>query len=535
MKNTFRLLGLAAVVVLGQGVGFGGWPLPQSGADTASLWGAAFAQDDDDDGDDDDDDRPPSPPRSNAPKPAPVVKPAVTEVTPGPSGPDPVARTAPQKSTAPPAVSAPDEIVVIGLSDADLARLLAEGFVVLDVYFLPGLAPVQTDQPGIDPMVAPINSLALQRLAVPKGLSLDAARDRVRALPSGQSADFNHYYRAEQGSAVQPPPCEGPHCVAFAQVGWSVSLRRAQSCAAPVVPPDPAAPRTSVLIPLRLGMIDTALNADHSTFAGADLIVLPLTPPNGPLAASPETIIPAALTVDPPPDRGPSPDPSSKLHGTAVAALLIGDPAGRSPGLVPALPLLAIDAFHNASGDERADLASLIVALDQLAGAGARVINLSLAGPPNAVLQEAVTRLIRDQGIILVTAAGNGGPSAPPAYPAAYAPDLPGLIAVTAVDSADRVYRRAAQGPHIGLAAPGVEVWTAASVKGARSKSGTSFAAPFVTAAAALLLQGNPALTPAEVADRLKRGARDLGAPGPDPVFGHGLVQLAGLCPPVAP
>ena len=77
-----------------------------------------------------------------------------------------------------------------------------------------------------------------------------------------------------------------------------------------------------------------------------------------------------------------------------------------------------------------------------------------------------------------------------------------------------------------------MNVWTAASISGARTKTGTSFAAPFVTAAAALLLQSEAGLTPAQTRARLQGAARDLGKAGPDEVFGHGLVQPAGGCIP---
>ncbi len=104
------------------------------------------------------------------------------------------------------------------------------------------------------------------------------------------------------------------------------------------------------------------------------------------------------------------------------------------------------------------------------------------------------------------------------------------MIAVTAVDRREQVYRRANRGEHIDLAAPGVNVWTAASISGARTKTGTSYATPFVTAAAALILQARPGLTPAEVRAQLQETARDLGKAGPDEIFGHGLVQPVAEC-----
>jgi subtilisin family serine protease len=86
------------------------------------------------------------------------------------------------------------------------------------------------------------------------------------------------------------------------------------------------------------------------------------------------------------------------------------------------------------------------------------------------------------------------------------------------------------QGAHVDLAAPGVEVWTAASVSGARWKTGTSFAVPFVSAAAALLRAERPDLGAPQVAEELLLRALDLGDPGRDDVFGAGLVGLDALC-----
>ncbi len=75
-----------------------------------------------------------------------------------------------------------------------------------------------------------------------------------------------------------------------------------------------------------------------------------------------------------------------------------------------------------------------------------------------------------------------------------------------------------------------MNVWTAASISGEKPKTGTSFAAPFVTAAAAMILAGDPLLTPAAVEARLKADARDLGEAGSDPVYGAGLIQMPAPC-----
>lgn len=408
--------------------------MPRSG--DFGLVAAALANDDDDDGgrrrvaDDDDDDDDGGRRR--------------------PGGTRPVSRPA-----APPPLQVPDEIVVQGLSQSDLDRLLGAGFSVVREIVL---------QDG----------RSLRRLRKPAPLTLEQARDAVRQYGSGQDSDFNHLYRGESGEV-----CRGRDCLARQMIAW------------------PAVSRCGGTPP-RIGMVDTGLNAAHEALADARIVVHRLE------------------TGDP---------PSGEMHGTAVAALLVGDPGFRSPGLVPHMPLVAVDAFHKVGSDERTDIFALIEGLDFLAGQDVRIINLSLSGPANLLLERRVAEL-DGRGILVVAAAGNAGPNAVPVYPAGYEP----VLAVTAVDRRGEVYRRAGRGPHIDLAAPGVDVWTAASIRGARTKTGTSFAAPFVTATAALTLEGNPGLAPADLRRLLTERASDLGEAGRDDVYGHGLVTIPPPC-----
>jgi subtilisin family serine protease len=185
-----------------------------------------------------------------------------------------------------------------------------------------------------------------------------------------------------------------------------------------------------------------------------------------------------------------------------------------------------VDAFYRDGGTaDRTDVASLVNAIEALTRRGVRVMNMSLSGPANAMLQRAI-EAAQAKGIVIVAAAGNNGAGAEPSYPAAY----PGVVAVTAVDQKLNVYRRATQGAYIDLSAPGVNVWTA-SVQGSGAlRTGTSYAVPFVSAAAGLLLSSNPELDAKVVQSRLEEHTRDLGKPGWDPTFGFGLIHMAGLC-----
>lgn len=355
------------------------------------------------------------------------------------------------------------ELVVRDLAETDLVALLAEGFGLLERIALPGGT--------------------LTRLAAPPGLTLDGARDRVRALPAAPATDFNHFYRTGQGAALpaaQPAeaPCLHANCAAWALVGWPAS------CA----------------VGLTVGVIDTGVNLDHDQIAGAAVELIRLAPEAAP--------------------------PSGRVHGTAVVSLLAGQRTDRVAGLIPAAPILAIDIFTRAGADERADAISLVRALEEMAARGVRLVNLSLSGPPNAVLSEALDRLTGPGGMVVIAAVGNGGPEAEPAAPAAH----PGVVAVTAVDARGRLYGAAQRGGHVDLAAPGVNLTVATSIRGARAQSGTSFAVPFVTAAAAVLLTREPGLDGPGVAARLSGLARDLGAPGRDPLYGAGVLGAGGLC-----
>jgi subtilisin family serine protease len=251
-------------------------------------------------------------------------------------------------------------------------------------------------------------------------------------------------------------------------------------------------------------VIDTGINLDHDALKGQAIEVVALP------ALHANTSLPE--------------------HGTAIAALLEGRPGSSTPGLLPEAKLIAVDAFYRDGGTaDRTDVMSLVAAIEALAERGVRVINLSLSGPANAVLQNAI-EAAQAEGIVVIAAAGNNGAGAEPAYPAAY----PGVIAVTAVDQDLTVYRRATQDPYIDLAGPGVNVWTASAQGSGTMRTGTSYAAPFVSAAAGLLLASNPQLDSKAVQAHLEQHTRDLGKPGLDPTYGYGLIDMAGLCGPPA-
>lgn len=203
-------------------------------------------------------------------------------------------------------------------------------------------------------------------------------------------------------------------------------------------------------------------------------------------------------------------------HGTAVASLLAG-PAGSV--------LYAADIYcaRPAGGAAEAIAAGLAWMAREQVG----VVNISLVGPANRLLQRAVEAMLR-KGHLIVAAVGNDGPAAPALYPASY----PGVVGVTGVTRARRVLPEAAQGPQVMFAAPGAELAVAQPAGGYGTARGTSFASPKVAGLLADSLRAPDREQAAVALARLTAAAIDLGAPGRDPVFGIGLV---GDTPPGVP
>jgi hypothetical protein len=138
-------------------------------------------------------------------------------------------------------------------------------------------------------------------------------------------------------------------------------------------------------------------------------------------------------------------------------------------------------------------------------------------------------------GVSVVVAAGNEGQAGnPKEYPAA----SPGVIAVGAVDVAGGHPAWSNTGDYVAVVAPGVQILSTlsslapassldpADPPGYATWDGTSMAAPFVSAAAALLRHAQPALDTAGVRQRLMETADDLGAPGNDLTYGAGRINV---------
>jgi hypothetical protein len=177
------------------------------------------------------------------------------------------------------------------------------------------------------------------------------------------------------------------------------------------------------------------------------------------------------------------------------------------------------DAFSGPYG--YADVLGIVQALNWLSELNIPVINMSLTGPDNALLRSTIEKLTQ-QGHIIVAAVGNNanGDDELSRYPSAY----DSVVGVTAIDIDYQVYPNANQGSYVDMSALGVGITQ--TINGEVSVSdGTSYATPFVSAA---LAQAHLSLTDDSVSvvkDVMHNNSIDLGAPGPDTIYGHGLIN----------
>jgi subtilisin family serine protease len=317
--------------------------------------------------------------------------------------------------------------------------------------------------------------LTITRVRVPRQMTAPAARTWLASRYPGILVDLNALYRP-QGQLALPRPDYAAKLIGWGEV------------------PDTCGEG------IRIGLIDTAVDAEWPGLLGAHVVQRSFLP-DGAVTGSIE-------------------------HGSAIASILVGQRSAGGVGLLPGAELFVAGAFGaDADGIPIADVMALIGGLDWLVGLRTPAINMSFAGDTNAVVRVALQQVIKNHTAV-VAAAGNNGPSAPPAFPA----NEHGVIGVTAVDSHSQPYAEANRGDYVDFAAPGVRIWTPGPAAPGSYHTGTSFAAPFVTAAVAARLTKDATTNPEGIINSLASTTIDLGVPGPDPVFGRGLVQFANPC-----
>ena len=300
-------------------------------------------------------------------------------------------------------------------------------------------------------------------LKAPAGVDLAEALARARAIDPDGAYDFHHVY-GSSGSVEAPA-----QPASMAAMG---TLAQGRASGAP----------------LQVGLIDSGVDLRHPALR--------------------------RVTVR---THGCADEGHPAMHGTAVASLMVGAYDGFHSAL-PRATLYAADVYcDEPTGGSVEAIARELAWMAQMRVA---VVNVSLVGPANQILQRIVAHAVA-QGMLIVAAVGNDGPAAPPLYPASW----PGVVGVGAVDGQLRLLPEGARGPQVMFVAPGADM--AAAAAGTRQFApvrGTSFAAPLVAGLlAAGYQQARPDSGAAAIA-RLAASAHDLPRPAPRDGIGRGLV-----------
>jgi hypothetical protein len=241
---------------------------------------------------------------------------------------------------------------------------------------------------------------------------------------------------------------------------------------------------------VRIAVVDSAVDARHPDLAGT-----------------------VAESIDP--SGQPSPP---HAHGTGMAGAIAAH--ARLLGVAPEASVIAIKVFDERKTTAEATSFQILKGLDEAMRRGVKIINMSFAGPYDAMLERKL-REAYGKGIVLVAAAGNAGPDSPPLYPAAD----PSVIAVTATDAANKPFALSVRGAHVAVAAPGVDILVPSPGGTYQLTTGTSVAAAHVSGVIALMLEKRPDLTPEDVRAILVGSAT--------PIAGVRVGDIVGLVDPL--
>jgi len=211
-------------------------------------------------------------------------------------------------------------------------------------------------------------------------------------------------------------------------------------------------------------------------------------------------------------------------HGTHCAGIAAAALNGVGvAGIAPDAGLMPVQVLNAGGGGSDATIAEGIV---WAADNGAKVMTMSLGLYKRSKVLEEALQYALDKDVTLVASAGNNNilndPETAPHLPSTY----PGVIEVAATDVNNQKARFSNFGKTVTVAAPGVDILS--TVPGSYKKmSGTSMASPAAAGVVALIRTKYPSLKQAQVKAHLEKTAKDLGDPGFDQYFGHGLVDAA--------
>lgn len=253
-----------------------------------------------------------------------------------------------------------------------------------------------------------------------------------------------------------------------------------------LTPPGPGVPVT---------IVDSGVNLTHPEFAGRpDLLAL----------------------------NAQEPAPLGGEHGTAVSSI-VGAPVN-GVGVVGIYPQVALRSWDAAKGaGTQLETIEIINGITTAARSGPGVINLSLGGERDLAIELAVEEAVA-LGTLVIAASGNDGDRGSPlTYPASH----PHVLTVGATDRSGNVASFSSRSSFVDVAAPGDEIPIASALgQNWQIGSGTSFAAPIVSGAAAWLWTVRPHLDASQVSEIIRRSARDIGPTGRDAESGFGLLDV---------
>lgn len=215
-------------------------------------------------------------------------------------------------------------------------------------------------------------------------------------------------------------------------------------------------------------------------------------------------------------------------HGTAVASVIAARPAAGIGfrGVAPDAGILPVRVVDRGATEGQANELDPVVvdrAIRYAVWRRARIINLSFAGTRDYRLIRNAIAYAQSYDVLVIAAVGNDERQSAgrPSYPAAY----DGVVGVGAVDRDGARLPNSRTGSYVDLVAPGDEILAATRGAGHEYWSGTSFAAPFVAATAALVRSAWPKLTARQVADRLTATASVAPGGTDRKAYGAGVVD----------
>jgi subtilisin family serine protease len=307
-----------------------------------------------------------------------------------------------------------------------------------------------------DSFFSPVVCATLARITGPPGSTLE---ELVAVVPEGSALVRNDVY-ASAASEIRPVRTPEP----------------------------PPRPDPYVSLQYSLAVTDVQAVRHLSTGAGVKIALLDSAPDSAHRDLSAARIQPI---------EGEAP-PAVGVHGTLMAGVInaIEGNGFGIVGLAPDAELIPIPVCEpRGTAGGQCTIYDLLRGLDRAWDAEASIVNLSLSGPANVLLERGVARL-EALGAVVVAAAGNEG-STRERYPAAY----PSVIGVGAIDRDGRLFEASNRGPWVELGAPGVDVLSTVPESAFAFGNGTSLAAAHVTGVLAILtsVTGDPKLARGEL------------------------------------